>query len=208
MPRSSKRGQARHSRFPARAALLDACALIRLHKCEALDLLAGTIDFGVAEHAYGEFAAGGPSAKAALARLAMVKRPIMPGSPEWRYFARVREGFSTVDLGEDQSIAIALAEADRRNPMPIVTYDNGAARKAQQHGVASVSFLATLAWLVSCGVISVQEAEDLEARATARDGWARPAAQAGPLAAQIESLCNALGSALNAVKPPGPKRRG
>ncbi len=208
MPRSGKRGQARRSRFPARGALLDACALIRLHKCDVLDRLAGTIDFAVAEHAYGEFAAGGPSAKAALARLAMVKRPIIPGSPEWKHFARVRDGFSTVDLGEDQSIAIALAEADRRNPMPIVTYDNGAAKKAQLYGVASVPFLATLAWLVSCGVISVQEADDVEARATARDGWTRPAAQAGPLAAQIESLCNALGAVLNEAKPPGRKRRG
>jgi hypothetical protein len=91
--------------------------------------------------------------------------------------------------------------------MPIVTYDNGAANKAQQYGVASVSFLATLAWLVACGLISLQEAEDLEVRATARDGWVRPAAQAGPLAAQIESLCSALGAALNAVKPAGRKPR-
>ncbi len=207
MPRSRVRGPARRSRFPARAARLDACALIRFQKCESLDLLASTIDFAVAEHAYGEFAAGGPSAKAALARLAIVKRPIIPGSLEWKQFARVRDGFSTVDLGEDQSIAIALAEADRHNPMPIVTYDDGAVKKAQQYGVATVSFLATLAWLVSCGVISVEEADDLEARAAARDGWVRPAAQAGPLAAQVESLCNALGPALNAVKPAGRNRR-
>jgi hypothetical protein len=96
--RSGNRGRARRSRFPTRAALLDACALIRLHKCEALSALAGTIDFAVAEHAYGEFAAGGPSAKAALVRLTAVKRPIIPGSLEWTHFARIRDGFSTVDL--------------------------------------------------------------------------------------------------------------
>jgi hypothetical protein len=63
-------------------------------------------------------------------------------------------------------------------------------------GVATVSFLGTLAWLVSCGLISVQEAEDLEERAAPRDGWRRPAAQAGPLVGQVESLCDALGPAL------------
>jgi predicted nucleic acid-binding protein len=181
--------------------------LIRLHKCEALHLLADTIDFPVAEHAYGEFAAGGPSAKAALARLAVKKRPIVPGSPEWKHFALVRGEFSTVDLGEDQSIAIALAEVARDNPMPIVTYDDGAEKKARSFGVATVSFLGTLAWLVSCGLISVPDAEDLEDRAAARDGWRRPAAQTGPLAAQVESLCDALVPALEAGRKRKRKQR-
>lgn len=130
--------------------MLDASALIRLHKCESLDLLTSTAKLSIAEHAHGEFEAGGPSARAALARLKVTKRPIVPGSPEWKHFALVREEFSTVDLGEDQSIAVALAEADRDNPMPIVCYDDGAVRKAHGFSVATVSFLATLAWLVSC----------------------------------------------------------
>lgn len=207
MPRKIKPVAARRSRFPARAALLDACALIRLYKCEALGLLVNTIDFAVAEYAYGEFAAGGPSAKAALVDLAVKKRPIVPGSPEWKHFALVRGEFSTVDLGEDQSIAIALAEADRDNPMPIVTYDNGAEKKAHGFGVATVSFLETLAWLVSCGLLAVEEAEDLEQRAVARDGWRRSAGQAGSLAAQVSSLCEVLGSALAAAKQQTRTRR-
>ena len=200
MAPKAKRDAPRRSRFPARSALLDACVLIRLHKCDALSLLANTIDFIVAEHAYGEFAAGGPSAKAALARLAIKKRPIVPGSSEWKHFALIRGEFSTVDLGEDQSIAIALAEADRDHPTPIVTYDDRAEAKAHRYGVVTVSFLGTLAWLVSCGLISVEDAEGLEERAAAQDGWKRPAAQAGPLSTQVERLCAALAPALEVAK--------
>lgn len=165
--RSKNRHAPPRSRFPARAVLLDASALIRLYKCESLELLTNTVKLAAAEHVHGEFEAGGPAQRAALGRLAVSKRSIVPGSPEWKHFVLVRKGFSTVDLGEDQSIAIALAEAERDTPMPIVCYDYGAVRKAHELNVATVSFLATLAWLISCGRLSLEHAEELEERATA-----------------------------------------
>ncbi|HSK02861.1 MAG TPA: hypothetical protein VK932_16530 [Kofleriaceae bacterium] len=188
-------------------ALLDACVLIRLYKCDALDLLARTIALAAAEHAHGEFAVGGPSTRAALDRLRVEKRPILPGSKEWNHFVRIRSEFSTVDLGEDQSIAVALAEAERDNHVPIVTYDEGATRKARSFGVATVSFLETLAWLVTCELITVEQASELEARAAARDGWRRPPAQAGALADLVEPLRGALEAALEVARSGGGKRR-
>lgn len=194
------------SRFPARSVLLDACALIRLYKCDALDLLVGTVRFVVAEHAHGEFAASGPSARAALRRLRVEPRSIIPGTPEWDHFARVRVEFSTVDLGEDQSIAIALAEADLGNPMPIVTYDGGAAKKARGLGVATISFPETLAWMRSCGLLTEEQAAEIEARAAARDGW-RPPAQVVLPATLIAQLHEALAPSRKPVKPKPRKRR-
>ena len=135
------RTESSRSRFPTRSVLLDACVLIRLHKCEALGLLERTIAFLVAAHAYGEFAAGGPSARAALDRLRVERRYITSGSKEWGHFSRIRSEFSTVDLGEDESIAVALAEADRGNQVPIVTYDEEATKKARSLGLAAMSFL-------------------------------------------------------------------
>jgi hypothetical protein len=206
MPRRSRPAAASRSKFPTRVAILDACVLIRLHKCDALDLIAKTIELIISEHAYGEFAAGGPAAKAALTKLDVVKRSIIVGSPEWTHLALLRAEFSTVDLGEDQSIAIALAEADRNNFMPIVTYDHGAEQKARNHDVATVSFLETLAWLVTCGRLSVEAAEEIEDRAKSRDGWKRRSTQVGSFADQIKPLCDALTVAIESKKPP--KRKG
>jgi hypothetical protein len=87
-----RRSEAPRSRFPARAVLLDACALIRLHKCEALGLLERTITLLAAAHAHGEFALSGPSARAALERLRVQKRSITSGSREWWHFALIRKG--------------------------------------------------------------------------------------------------------------------
>jgi predicted nucleic acid-binding protein len=181
--------------------------LIRLHKCEALDKLTNTLHFLVAEHAHEEFSASGPSARAALERLQASKRSIIPGSPEWKNFSLIRNSFSTVDLGEDQSIALALTEADRGKQTPLVTYDYGAEKKANALGVITISFLETLAWLMSCKKISLQEAEKIEARATARDGWRRPIHQVGPLGDLVDGLCRSLSSSIEVRKPRKKQRR-
>jgi hypothetical protein len=187
--------------------LLDACALIRLYKCDALDLLRETIELLAAAHAHGEFAASGPSARAALERLRVQKRPVIPGSKEWNHFVQIRKGFSTVDLGEDESLAVALAEADRGNQVPIVTYDDEATRKARGLGTATVSFLETLAWMLTCELITEEQANEIEARAAARDGWRRPPVHVGTLADLVLPLREMLESALRATKP-GRTRRG
>lgn len=155
----------------------------------------------------GEFAAGGPSARAALDRLGSTRRPVVVGSPEWDQLTRIRDEFSTVDLGEDESIAIALAEARRGNVVPFVTYDQGATLKAHGLGVATVSFLETLAWLIHCGLIDEGEAADLEQRATARDGWKRPPGNGGPVAEQVATLTGALIPRLEAASQRVPTTR-
>lgn len=201
-----RRADAPRSRFPARSVLLDACALIRLHKCEALGLLERTVPLLAAAHAHGEFAVSGPSARAALERLRVQKRSVTSGSREWWHFALIREGFSTVDLGEDESLAVALAEADRGNQVPLVTYDDGAARKARGLGIATVSFLETLAWMHACGLITEEQAAEIEARAAARDGWRRPPGHTAPWAELVRPLREAL-EALDAARPGAVKRR-
>jgi hypothetical protein len=194
------RAEAPRSRFPARSVLLDACALIRLYKCDALGVLERTIVFLAAAHAHGEFAASGPAARAMLERLRIQKRSIVPGSKEWSHFARIRRGFSTVDLGEDESLAVALAEAERGNPVPIVTYDRGATKKARSFGIAIVSFLETLAWMLTCGLITAEQAIEIEARAAARDGWTRPPEHAGSPAELMLPGRETLEAALQAAK--------
>jgi hypothetical protein len=180
--------------------LLDACALIRLYKCDALELLERTVPLLVATHAHGEFAASGPAARALLERLRVEKRPVIPGGAEWSHFARIRSEFSTVDLGEDESIAVALAEADRDRPIPIVTYDEKAARKARSLEIVTISFLETLAWMRACELITEEQATEIEARAATRDGWRRPRDHVGPLTNLLPTLREALDSALQAAK--------
>ena len=203
-----RRAEAPRSRFPARSALLDACALIRLHKCEALGLLERTITLLVAAHAHGEFAVSGPSARAALERLRVQKRSVTAGSREWWHFALIRKGFSTVDLGEDESLAVALAEADRGNQVPVVTYDDEAARKARGLGIATVSFLETLAWMHACGLITEEQAAEIEARAAARDGWRRPPGHTARWAELVLPLREALEAAPPRAAKRGRRRRG
>jgi hypothetical protein len=200
-----RRAEAPRSLFPTRSVLLDACALIRLHKCDALESLEETITFLAAAHAHGEFrrrrAAGARPAGAPACREA----PHTSGSPEWDHFTLIRRGFSTVDLGElgeDESIAVALAEADRGNQVPIVTYDDGAARKARGLGIAIVSFLETLAWIMTCGLLTEEQAVEIEERAAARDGWRRPQGQVGPRTDLVRLLPEALESAPRATRRP------
>ncbi len=70
-----------------------------------------------------------------------------------------------------------------------------------------MSFLETLAWMVTCELITVDQASELEARAAARDGWRRPPEHAGPLAELVEPLRGALDAALQAAMRGRGKRR-
>ncbi len=207
--RTAKAAPRSRAVFPTRVALLDACILVRMHKCNALDRLEGALDFVTAEQVHGEFSAGGPSARAALEALDVDKRSIVPGSPEWVQFARVRDAkeFSTVDLGEDQSIALSLAEQQRGRVVPIATDDAAATRKAAQFGVVTGSFLDILVWLIACSRISNTEAEQLEQVAAVRDGWKRPPAYPGPLEPLVAPLCAELTARVEAARTRLPKKR-
>lgn len=141
-----------------------------------------------------------------LERLPVQKRSITVGSREWDHFVLIRKGFSTVDLGEDESIAIALAEADRGTQIPIVTYDAEAAKKARGLGIATVSFLETLAWMHHCGLITEAQAAEIEARATAQDGWRRPAGHVAAWTELVQPLRDALEAGARVPKRK-PRRR-
>lgn len=171
--------------------LVDASALFRFHKCDGLAKLP-SIRLVVSDYVHGEFSRGGPSERAALRRLAAVQHPIHTGSPEWSRFAQLRSRMGTKDIGEDASLAIALEQASRGHVLPLVVYDVHAAKKAAALGVPTISFLETLAWLVACDVLTVEEAEALERLASVRDGWKRQTDQAAPLASQLDALVGAL----------------
>lgn len=192
--------------FPARAVIVDANALIRFYKSDGLTRLP-RIKLVIADWVHSEFRRGGPSQRAALARMNVVQQPIQVGSPEWQYFTRVRERMGTRDIGEDASLAIALARADRGEFLPFVVFDDRASRKAREHKIATLSFLETLAWLVSCGVATIDDAERIEQRAAVHDGWRRPTTQAGPLAEQIATLVTESRTRIEASRTPTRKRR-
>ena len=118
-------------RFPARGVLLDNSAIDRLWKCEALDCLAGTVELHVVRHVAKEFGRLGPAERAALDKLGAIKEAVTPGAPAEGHLALLRpESRSTRDLGEDESLAVALAKAAEGEHLPFVTYDGRAGKKA------------------------------------------------------------------------------
>jgi hypothetical protein len=162
--------------------LLDNSTLVRLWKCEALDRLRGTVALHVAGHVAKEFLAQGPSERAAFGRLGVEVHPVRPGAAAWDAFTRIRGGrFGTRDLGEEESLAVALTEAGEGRLLPFVTYDNPATKRAGVEGIVALDFLDTLAWLVGCGVMTVEEADEIEAMAAPADGWRRPVGYPGTI---------------------------
>ena len=167
-------------RFPTAGVLLDTSALVRLWKCDALDALRGTVELHVARHVAKEFQAQGPAERAAFARLDVTSHGVRPGSAAWSAFGTIRGGrYATRDLGEAESLAVAVAEAEDGRLLPFVTYDKLATKQAGLKGVVTLDFLDTLSWLTGCGVITTEEADDVESLAGATDGWRRPTGYAG-----------------------------
>jgi hypothetical protein len=180
-------------RFPAAGVLLDNSAIVRLHKCEALDVLAGTVRLHVAGQVAKEFHAQGPAERATLAGLGVEIHRVRPGGAAWSAFCTLRGGrFATRDLGEDESIAVALAEAERGELLPFVTYDRLATSRSGGAGVVTLDFLDTLAWLVGCGVVTAQQADEIESLASVVDGWRRPAGYAGTIESVRETRQRAV----------------
>ena len=118
-------------RFPTAGVLLDNSALVRLWKCDALDVLTRTVHLHVAGHVASEFRAQGPSERAALARLGAEVHPVSPGTRAWDLFSKIRgDRHSTRDLGEEESYPVALAMAEKGELLPFITYDRPAASRA------------------------------------------------------------------------------
>jgi hypothetical protein len=167
--------------------LLDNSALVRLWKCEALDALAGTVALHFAAHVAREFRAQGPSERAALARLGAEAHPVTPGTRAWALFGQIRgDRHSTRDLGEEESFAIALALAEEGELLPFVTYDRPATSQAKGLEIVTLDFLDTLAWLVGCGALTAERADEIEALAGVVDGWKRPSGYGGSIEAERE----------------------
>ena len=174
---------------------------MRLFKCGSVSALKGFTSLHIAAHVETELGRAGHSQRTALARLGAIKHPVVPGSAEWDAFCVLRGGeFSTADLGEDESLAICLAEARKGRFLPLVTFDRGAAKKAIANGVPTLDFLALLSWLVACGKLTSEEADAIEASASALNGWKRPAGYNGGLASVAVALRDATGTALHAWK--------
>ncbi len=179
--------------FPTRGVLLDNSALVRLWKCEALEALGGSVPLHAAGHILKEFKAQGPAERAAIERLAPKPHRVGPSTPYWDAFATIRGGRpSTRDLGEDESLAVAVTAFGRGELFPFVTYDRGAADDAARLGVVTLDFLDTLAWLVHCGRLTAEQADAIEADARVEDGWRPPVGYTG----SIETVQDARVAAL------------
>lgn len=174
--------------FPTPGVLLDNSMLVRLWKCEALEVLGGTVGLHVATQVAKEFKAQGPAERAAFERLGIQSHGVRPGTPEWSHFCLIQAGkYSTRDLGERESFAVALARADEGELLPFVTYDRGATSEAETLGVVTLDFLDTIAWLVGCGALAAERADEIERLAIPVDGWKRPQGYTG----SIESIRSA-----------------
>ncbi|MFS8067118.1 MAG: hypothetical protein ACMG6S_12170 [Byssovorax sp.] len=155
---------------------------MRLWKCGALAELAGTVRLHVAGQVAKEFQAQGPSERAALVGLGATTHGVRPGTPAWEQLCLLRAGrCSTRDLGEDESLAVALTQIAQGEWLPFVTYDRQATRITTDLGVVALDFLDTLAWLVGCGVVTAERGDEIEALASMVDGWRRPAGYAGSI---------------------------
>lgn len=185
------------TRFPANGILLDACVLFRLDKCEVLPSLKGLAPLHVASSVHSEFSKDGPRQRKLLVDLNVMKHSVVPGSLEWDALAKVRGGlFSNRDLGEDESLAIALVAAQKKRFLPLATFDVGAAKAANRLGVPVLDFLSLLAWMVACGCLSFAEADAVELLATQRNGWKRPSSYRGSVEAHATELRQSTGRAI------------
>ncbi|WP_141327663.1 hypothetical protein [Myxococcus sp. AB025B] len=177
--------------------MLDACVLFRLDKCEALPRLKGLAPLHVAASVHAELSKDGPRLRKLLTELRMTKHPVVPGSREWDELARIRGGlFSNQDLGEAESLAVVLVAAQKQRFLPLATFDGGAARTANRLGVPVLDFLSLLAWMVACGCMSFEEADDLETLAAQRNGWKRPSSYRGSVEAHASELRQSTGAAI------------
>lgn len=164
--------------------LLDNSALVRLWKCQILDALADTIPLHAPSQVLGEFRKQGPSERAALERLKVRGHPVTPTSRFWSDFSRLRaDRYSTRDLGDDELLAVAATHAAEGVLFPLLTYDRGAAANAAREGLITLDFIDTLAWLVGCGRLSEEAADDVLVLARRLDGYQPPPGYPGNLSA-------------------------
>src|SRR4051812_42026979 len=98
--------------FPSSGLVVDANVLVRAYKCDFLDALPKLARLYATGHVRTEFNRGGPGQKAAFRAARIDCHAVVPGSREWTELSLVRGGtFGVRDLGEDESIALCLAEA-------------------------------------------------------------------------------------------------
>ncbi len=196
--------------------MLDACALIRLYKCGALERLKGLTTLHVTYQVCKEFEKD-PGQRSMLRKLRTTRHSLKVGTAAWDVFCQVRGGlFSNQDMGEDESLAICVAEAQKDRLLPLVTFDKGAAGKALKFGVPTVDFLSLLSWLIACGSLSHEEADAIEALAAQRNGWKRPSFYQGRLEPHAEALRQSTAHAIQGWRirlrknagSSKPKRRG
>jgi len=161
--------------------MLDASVLFRLFKCDAIMALDAGLELHVATQVHNEFSKGGPAERSILKKLKVIPHQVVPGTREWETFCLIRQRFSTRDLGEDESLAVCLAEASRGHLLPFVTFDGKGTADANSQGVVTLGFLELLSWLVELGSLTLTEADTLEELAIVRNGWKRPTNYSGSL---------------------------
>jgi hypothetical protein len=187
------------SRFPTRHLVLDACALLRFYKTApgSLPALQRLATLHMAGQVHTELSRRGASQRAAIKKLRLRKDAVVPDGPYWDAFCRERGGLvGTANLGEQESIAICVAESQRGEPWPLVTYDAGPGRRAQHLGLVVIDFLTTLAWCVEVGALTDKEANTIEDRAQVLNGWKRPAGYDGDIESQRSRLVAATRDAV------------
>jgi predicted nucleic acid-binding protein len=168
-------------KFPTERCLVDASALVRFFKCGAIDLLARTSRVVIAGQVAREFKRR-PGQRTALAVLGVEVRSVKLGSGAYEQFCRLRGATATTrDLGEDETIALALDARARGEALPVVIFDDRAGRDAVAEGLTVLDFLDTVSWLVGCGLIAPGDADALVQRAGPLDGFRPPPGYGGSI---------------------------
>jgi hypothetical protein len=157
--------------------------LFRFFKCEAAQALAAGPALHVAAQVHREFSKGGPSERKLLKKLRIIQHQVVPGTREWERLCLLRQGFSNRDLGEDESLAVCMAELSRGRLLPFATFDHTGTADARRLGVMTLGFLDLLCWLVELGSLTFEDAGRIEELARYRNGWKRPADYSGPIEA-------------------------
>jgi predicted nucleic acid-binding protein len=130
--------------FPTQRCLVDASAVVRFYKCGALDLLMRTRRVVLSGQVARELKKR-PDQRARLDELGAEIRLVRLGSSAWDHFARLRGGVATTrDLGEDETLALALDARAKGEELPLVVFDYAAGRRAQGEGLVTLDFLDTL----------------------------------------------------------------
>ncbi len=188
--------------------LVDASTIIRLSKCDVLHVLTAIgPKIVVADQVDVEIRRDTEDAARIKQALAYKVEPVRIGSAAYDAYCRLGGadvGNGTQDMGELESVALAVAARDAGNVVPFATTDTGAARIATLEKVVVLDFRDVLSLAWNGAAIDAEEAARIEARATVTNGWKPPAGESPDMAVhgpvRVRAITEAIAAASAAHK--------